>query len=770
MEKEKTLKRLLACIMVIIMALTAVPLSGFAGLEFGVKVCAEDLTEGYYTYTVENGEATITDCDSDISGDVTVPSALGGYSVTSIGNFALSDCSNLTSITIPDGVTSIGDYVLSDCSNLTSITIPDSVTSIGYRVFYGCGSLECITVKENNQNYTSKDGILFNKNQTSLIQYPIGNARTSITIPDSVTSIGNFALSDCINLTRITIPDSVMSIGNWAFSGCSSLASITIPDGVTSIAEGVFYRCSSLTSITIPDSVTSIGNFALSDCSNLTSITIPDSVTSIVGGALYNTAWYNNQPDCLVYAGKVAYEYKGDMPENTQIVLEEGTKSISDKAFLGCGNLTSITIPDSVTSIGNNAFEYCSSLTSITIPDGVTSIGNRVFYGCRSLTSITIPDSVTSIGDLAFYDCSKLKDVYYVGSETQWEAISIGYNNECLTNATIHTHTHSYTSKVTKAATCTADGVTTYTCTCGDSYTEAIPATGKHTYKTTTTKATTSKDGKAVTACTVCKAVSKTVVIPKVSSITLSATKYTYSGKTITPTVTVKDSKGKVLTKGTDYTVTYASGRKSTGKYTVTITLKGNYSGTKTLNFYILPSKTAKLTATQTTTAIKATWKAVTGASGYKVVIYKGSKAVKSVYTTKTSYTFSNLSKGTTYKVRVTAYKTIDGKKVLSSVYTDLTTATKPGTPTLKVTAGSKKAALSWNKQTGATGYVVYMSTSKNGTYKKVATVKGSSKVTYTKTGLTKGSTYYFKVRAYKTVDGKNIYGSYSSAKSVKVK
>ena len=145
-------------------------------------------------------------------------------------------------------------------------------------------------------------------------------------------------------------------------------------------------------------------------------------------------------------------------------------------------------------------------------------------------------------------------------------------------------------------------------------------------------------------------------------------------------------------------------------------------------------------------------------------------KALKTVYTTKTTCTFTKLSKGTTYKVKVTAYKTIDGKKVDSSVYTLLTTATKPGTPSLTATAGSKKATLKWNKQTGATGYVVYMATSKTGKYTKIATVKGNSKITYTKTGLTKGKTYYFKVCAYTTVSGKNIYGSYSAVKTVKVR
>ena len=187
--------------------------------------------------------------------------------------------------------------------------------------------------------------------------------------------------------------------------------------------------------------------------------------------------------------------------------------------------------------------------------------------------------------------------------------------------------------------------------------------------------------------------------------------------------------------------------------------------------FTILPGKTSSLNASQTTTSIKATWKSVAGASGYIVTLYNSSgKVVKTVDTTKTTYTFSKLSAGTVYKVKVTAYKTIDSKKTNSKSYALLTTATKPGTPTLKVTAGSKKATLSWNKQTGATGYVVYMATSKNGKYTKIATVKGNSSVKFTKSGLTKGKTYYFKVAAYETVGGKTIYGSFSSVRYAKIK
>ena len=182
----------------------------------------------------------------------------------------------------------------------------------------------------------------------------------------------------------------VTSIGSYAFCECSSLTSITIPDSVTEIGCAAFSVCSNLTSITIPDSVTSIGSSAFAACSSLTSITIPDSVTSI-----------------------------------------------GNCAFQVCTSLTSITIPDSVTSIGDEAFQACSSLTSITIPNSVTSIGYCAFNGCSSLTSITIPDSVTSIGAHAFAGCSSLTDIYYTGTEAEWDVIPKG-SAEIPTNATIH--------------------------------------------------------------------------------------------------------------------------------------------------------------------------------------------------------------------------------------------------------------------------------------------------------------------------------------------
>jgi len=362
---------------------------------------------------------------------VTIPN-----SVTSIGNNAFYYCTGLTSITIPNSVTSIGDEAFYECDGVTSITIPNSVTSIGYGAFYGCTGLtsitipnsvtsigdeafyRCVVTKENfnNQSNIPPSGLIvcdvrtesgFCIKDNALVKY-LGKERT-ITIPNSVTSIGDEAFYRCSKLTSITIPNSVTNIGDDAFADCSGLTSVTIPNNVTNIGDYAFAHCSILTSVTIPNSVTNIGEQAFWNCPKLTSITIPNSVTQIESGTFR---------DCSGL---------------TSITIPNSVTTIGYNAFDGCRGLTSITIPNSVTTIGNWAFNGCRGLTSITIPNSVTNIGDYAFSYCTGLTSITIPNSVTTIGSNAFDDCKNLKTVYCYATklpETSEDAFGSYYDNQ----------------------------------------------------------------------------------------------------------------------------------------------------------------------------------------------------------------------------------------------------------------------------------------------------------------------------------------------------
>ena len=449
-------------------------------------------TFGLFTYTDNGTSITITRYPTTEVGNVEIPSTISGKPVTNIADSAFDSCYSLTSVTIPSSVTSIGDSAFAGCTGLTGITIPASVTSIGASAFYycskltsvtipasvtsigssafqNCGSLTSITVDPLNSIYCSLDGLLFNKNQTTLIQCPGGKAG-SVTIPAGVTSISDSTFQNCSRLTSVTIPVSVTSIGGSAFLNCTILTAITVdflnsvyssadgvlfnknqttliqcpggkagrvtpPVSVTSIGDSAFAGCTGLTGVTIPSSVTSIGDSVFDSCTALTSVNIPTSVTSI-GKSAFNSCTGLSSitiPAGVTSIGDYTFAYCTGL---TGITIPASVTSIGNCAFNSCTGLTSVTIPIGVTSIGYWAFCSCAGLTSITIPGSVTSIGTFAFAGCTGLTGVTIPSSVTSIGDYAFAGCSRLKSIMIPAGVT-----SIGYDafNSCtgLTSITI---------------------------------------------------------------------------------------------------------------------------------------------------------------------------------------------------------------------------------------------------------------------------------------------------------------------------------------------
>ena len=418
-------------------------------------------------------------------------------SVVSIGKWAFMNCNKLASVTIPNSVKSIEKSAFYGCTSLTSMTIPESVTSVGEASFSHCSSLTAITVENGNSYYVSENGVLFNKNKTSLLCFPAGKTQSTYAIPESVTRIFPYAFDNCRSLTSVTIPNSVTSIGNYAFYLCTGLTSVTIPSGVTVISDNMFQDCRNLTSVTIPNSVTSIGRSAFYRCLKLTSVSIPSSVTSIGNYAFQscdnltsvtvemetpltiveNT--FSNRANATLYvpAGcKASYEaaqYWQDFNIVSLITFadanvkalcvqnwdtdgdgelsEAEAAAVTDLGEVFKNNTTITSFNElqyftGLTNIGISAFYHCSSLTSVTIPNSVTTIESFAFEGCKGLTSVTIPNSVASIGNGVFFASHGLTSVTIPESVT-----SIGYAafSQCisLTSIIVEDGNNSYISE-----------------------------------------------------------------------------------------------------------------------------------------------------------------------------------------------------------------------------------------------------------------------------------------------------------------------------------
>lgn len=331
-----------------------------------------------------------------------------------------------------------------------------------------------------------------------------------------------------------------------------------------------------------------------------------------------------------------------------------------------------------------------------------------------------------------------------------------------------------HTEKIVKGteATCEKEGLSDgIVCSvCSETVKEQTVLPKKaHTVSTSVVRADFKNSGEITETCAVCKKLLGKKEIGRIVSVKLSVEKYTYNGKAKKPSVIVKTSTGETLQRYKDFNVTYPKGRKAIGTYEVKVSFIGNYSGEKTLNFTVRPNKTDKITVKQSETSIKLSWNKVEGATGYRVYLYNTkTKKYKTLGTTeKLSCTIKKLKAGTVYKFAVKAYTKTEEGNLWSKYYTELETATKPAVPSVKGKADTAKASLSWKEVSGATGYVVYMSEKKDSGYKKMGATK---KLSCSIKKLKKGKTYYFKVKAYTKVDGKNIYSGESKVVAVKVK
>ena len=348
-------------------------------------ISASAETYGELTYTVADGEITITGCN-DSATDVVIPENIGDYPVTAIGDGAFANHNSITSVTIPESVAQIGSFAFDSCQGLTSITIPESVTSVGQDAFRDCTSLKKVYWNTNNADNSA--------NYYAIFSYTEPCDGFDVIFGNNVTVIPGNVFSGTPVKTVSFLGD-VTVISNNAFRSCEILTEITLPETVTTIGNNAFNYCTALESITIPESVSFIGEYAFTHCDALTEIN-----------------WNTDKIGDFTTAPII---FSDSAPATTEVNLVIGNNVTHIPAYLfyTFNNLKTVTFSDSVKSIGNSAFFGCNNLTEITLPDSLTSIGNIAFFGCNSITTVTIPDSVTSIGDGAFANCVGLRKVYW---------------------------------------------------------------------------------------------------------------------------------------------------------------------------------------------------------------------------------------------------------------------------------------------------------------------------------------------------------------------
>ena len=651
-------------------------------------------------------------------------------SISLIDNQAFWHCESISKVVIPDSVKTIGVQAFEACTSLMTISIGGGVDNIKASAFYECKNLQTIDVSYGNQTYYSIDGILFNKSDMKLIQYPTGNSRTEYTlpngtseicarsfaycnalkklniakdvkkinnyafyrcnglldimIPDGVNTIYGYAFCDCANLENVVISNTVTDIGVAAFLSCPKLESVTIGTGINTIKGETFKNCSKLVSIKMPESLISVESGAFENCSSLSQFDFPSSVHRVGYYALYNTAYYNddsNWNNDVLYKDSFLIHAKESI--SGTCTIKAGTTLIADYAFDNCSQLKTVIIPNGIEYIGEGAFRSCSSLDNVEIGKGILSIKECAFEECTSLKEVSIPESVTDIENQAFIRCNNLESIYIPDSVK------------------------------------TIGGSTFYKC--GKLTIYGFIGSYAQTFANNNNIPFVAIDHTATISMTDC-------------IITLSPTPYTYDGTAKQPSVTVKYG-STTLTEGTDYTVSYPSSCITPGNYILFVTGKGDYSGEVGKSFTIYPKAISSTTITlsqssytydgtekKPTVTVKDGSKTLTNGTDYEVTYSNNTNAGTATVTVtgKGSYytTEGNYAGSTTKNF------TINPKSISSATVTlSPTSYTYDGTekkPTVTVKDGSKTL-------TSGTDYTVSYSNNINvGTATVTVTGKGN--------------------------------------------
>ena len=619
-----------------------------------------------------------------------------------------------------------------------------------------------------------------------------GSISGTVKIPEKfgvvpVASIGKEAFKNCDEVTEVIVPQSVKTVEEGAFSGCKKLKKVSFLSESVSFGAGIFESCEELSDVTLPKDTEEISERMFLGCKKLEKITLPESLVSIGAKAFYDTSL-------------------------EEVNIPGSVKTISESAFSATA-LKKVGFSNGLETIATDAFYGCS-LTEVIIPTSVKFIGTRAFASCK-LTGVIMTAMPETIEDGAFEkDPDEKKQLVFFGFSENSVKSFAEEQGFLFANIGCRHNFDDFEFVLRKEPTCTEDGrqkgIFCQKCNAFVCGAAAIPATGHkivvseeipstctvpgsigqkscavcgeitdpgkplplspHKAKTVVTKkATPTENGTSDEICSVCGKFIKSKTIRKVGMIYLSKTTFTYNKKSHSPAVIVSDSVGTRLKEGSDYTVKYSAGRVKTGKYTVTVYLKGEtYSGTKTLSFSVVPSQTAKLTVKVQNNTVSSNWKKVAGADGYRVYLIRDKQFIKSADTKETKFSFGKLSRGAKYKIVVRAFKTQKKEKLFSMYSAGKTFVTKPSAPVITAAKRSgKTVTIKWKEQKFVTGYAVYMAKG-NGKFKKLSVVKGAS--SYTAAEL-KSGTYRFRVRSYKkTATIKPVYSDFGKTVSVTAK